>query len=165
MFFNLFSYLKHCIQCIIPVIKNVFPKQDNKVILNLIYTLVEWHAYAKLCLHTKSTLNEFALVCRRLGLFLRKFIKTVCQKYITKELPSEISARGRREANLAAHGKPVKRKANGEPKIVTLNVGTYKAHSLSDYPEVIWVLGTTDNFTTQSMSTYHYILLCLELLI
>ena len=120
--------------------------------MDLLYTLAEWQGYAKLRLHTESTLNEFVEVCGRLGKLLRKFLRTTCQRYITKELPSEISARGRRTALLAAKGITPKHTPNKEPKVVTLNVSTYKAHSLPDYLMTVRALGTTDNFSTQMVS-------------
>ena len=124
------------------------------IIMDLLYTLAEWQSYAKLRLHTESTLNEFTGICSQLGKLVCKFLKTTCQKYVTKELPNEISARGRRAALLAAKGITPKQTYTGESKIVKLNIATYKGHSLPDYPMTVRALGTTDNFTTQVVSHF-----------
>lgn len=146
---NGFIYIWRALQCIIPVIEELFPKGDNKIILDLLYTLAEWHSYAKLRLHTESTLQDFEDVTKRLCDLLRKFKRTVCRRYITKELPREINARGRRTARLAAQGKaPPKGRIVGA-RNVEFNMNTYKMHALPDYPLYVRALGTTDNYTTQ----------------
>lgn len=138
-----------CLQCIIPVIEGLFPKGNNKMIMDLLYTLAEWHSYAKLRLHTESTLQDFEEATKRLCDLLRKFKKTVCKRYITKELPREINARGRRTARLAAQGKEVPKGRTVGARNVQFNMNTYKMHALPDYPLYVRALGTTDNFTTQ----------------
>lgn len=112
----------------------------------------EWHCIAKLRLQTKATMRHFDELGPKLGNLLRKFKKTVCAKYITKELPREVQARGRRTALLAAQGKALNGKEGGTSRTVPFNFATYKAHSLPDYPDAIRRLGTTDNFTTQFVS-------------
>lgn len=114
-----------------------------------------WHAHAKLRLHTDSTLSEFKDISKQVGEQLRRFAKTICSKYITKELPREVNARGRRTAKLAAKGPEQNTgRGSGTAKTVKFNINTYKAHSLPDYPNTIRRLGTTDNYTTQSVSPY-----------
>lgn len=135
----------------------MFPARDNKVILDLIYTLAEWHGLAKLRLHTESTLREFEVSTIELCNLLRKFKTTVCKKYITKELPNEINARGRRTARLAAQGKAPERTGNGKARNVEFNLSTYKLHALPDYPLYVRSLGTTDNFTTQMVGFSHVV--------
>lgn len=150
-----FSY---SLQCIIPVIEGIFPKRDNKIILDLLYTLAEWHSYAKLRLHTESTLEDFKSVTKRLCDLIHKFKKTVCKRYVTKELPREINARGRRTARLAAQGKApqARRAASAGARNVEFNMSTYKMHALPDYPLYVRALGTTDNYTTQMVCFYYY---------
>lgn len=147
-------------QCIIPVIEGFFPKRDNNVILDLLFALAQWQAYAKLRLHTESTLRDFENATTLLGNLLRKFKKTVCERYITKELPSEMRARGRRTALLAAKaGKPVPNtKKTNTTKIVKFNMNTYKIHALADYPAYIRLMGTTDNYSTQMVCILFFVL-------
>ena len=118
-----------------------------------------WHAYAKLRLHTDTTLNDFRALTSTLGRSVRVFIKEVCSQYDTTELPKEMAARGRREAALVAK-KPAKRPVTGAPEgsqgekesiPKKLNLSTYKYHALGDYPDQIASFGTTDNSSTQTV--------------
>lgn len=120
--------------------------------------MAAFHAYAKLRLHTETTLSKFEKVMLEMCNLLRKFKKTVCTKYVTKELPREINARGRRNALLVSQGK-APAAGRSEARVVAFNLATYKAHSLPDYPNMIRLLGTTDNFTTQSVSLFRESLL------
>ncbi|THH07280.1 hypothetical protein EW146_g9368 [Bondarzewia mesenterica] len=47
------------LQCSIPVFEGLLPSPHNEIILDLLFTLATWHAYAKLCLHTETTLGFF----------------------------------------------------------------------------------------------------------
>lgn len=74
---------------------------------------------------------------------------------MTKDLPSEEAAWGRRKANKAAKGSGVPAtsdKSAGQetsgPKTQHFNYQTYKLHALSDYVETIRKFGTTDSYTT-----------------
>lgn len=64
-------------------------------------------------------------------------------------------ARGRRTALLAAKGIKVSqstKKAN-TPRVIKFNMNTYKLHALADYPAYIRLMGTTDNYSTQMVSS------------
>ena len=80
---------------------------------NLLFLLATWHAYAKLRLHTESTLEKQEAIGTSLCQALRKFTNVTCPRYTTKELPREANARmacqqtqatqgGRRADQLAA---------------------------------------------------------------
>ena len=72
-----------------------------------------------------------------------------CKYYVTTELPQEYAVRGRRTAALAAQkGHPIATTVS-KPKRKSLNLSTYKFHSLGDYPNTIRRYGTTDNYSTQ----------------
>lgn len=60
---------------------------------------LQWHSLAKLHSHTGSTTDELLEVTKQVEHLLRKLKKSACAKYITKELPSEVNACGRRKAN------------------------------------------------------------------
>lgn len=115
--------------------------------------MAAFQAYAKLRLHTETTLRKFEKAMLEMCNLLRKFKKSVCPKYITKELPREINARGHCNALLASKGKPSTPAGNPVARVVTFNLATYKLHAMPDYPNMIHLLGTTDNFTTQSVSS------------
>src|SRR6266446_7316164 len=88
-------------KCAIPVFEGLLPEVHDKIIINLLYELATWHFLAKLRLHTESTLTALETSTSRLGSAFRKFISITCEAYVTKDLPSEEAARGRREAALA----------------------------------------------------------------
>lgn len=135
--------------------ETLLPEPHNTTILDLIFDLATWHAYAKLRLHTDDTLAFFDTATVVLGQSIRKFSKTTCSSYHTTELPQEYATRGRRTAALASRQpisvKEGKKKSTG-PKVKKLNLETYKYHALGDYPNTIRRMGTTDNFSTQPVS-------------
>lgn len=129
---------------------------------DLLFELSTWHGFAKLRLHTESTLSALDTSTTRLGHILRRFKSKTCRKFDTRELPSEKAARGRCEAATAAkklkqsfesnktsEAKTSKRK---KPQTVrTFNLTTYKLHALGDYVHAIRTFGTSDGFTTQTV--------------
>ncbi|THH19110.1 hypothetical protein EW146_g1980 [Bondarzewia mesenterica] len=139
------------LQCSIPVFEGLLPSPHNEIILDLLFTLATWHAYAKLRLHTETTLGFFDTTTTSLGQLIRRFSTTVYSAFITQELPQEEAARGRRIAALAARSEgsgPVRQQAAGT-KQKFFNMSTYKLHALGDYIKTIRLFGTTDNYTTQ----------------
>ncbi|KAL0568578.1 hypothetical protein V5O48_013407 [Marasmius crinis-equi] len=144
------------LQCSIPVFEGLIPSH-NSIILDLLYDLCTWHAYAKLRIHSETSLADMDSATTSLGKSLRKFANNVCPAYDTKELPKETAARGCRKAALAK--KPVtksqsKRKrastsSSASPKVKAFNLNTYKLHALGHYVHFIRLFGTTDNYSTQ----------------
>lgn len=153
------------------MIEALLDHEDNEIIANLIFELANWHALAKLRLHTEDTLQLLAAATRTLGKALRVFRNETCERYDTRELPKEEAARGRREAALRAKGNGCKVKAtkgnkkrnkkggddsnmatSPAAKRKTLNLGTYKLHALGDYVESIRRYGPTDGYSTQPVS-------------
>ena len=122
--------------------------------LDLLFILATWHAYAKLRLHTDSTLQSFDAITKTLGKIIRQFVSKTCKAFVTKELPQEHAARGRRKAaKVAKTGKNVAQgKTSTGVKIKHFNLQTYKLHALGDYPSMIRRFGTTDSYTTQIVS-------------
>jgi hypothetical protein len=70
----------------------------DEVVLNLLFILCTWHALAKLCLHTSSTIHALKATTKALGLQLRYWVKKTCSAFDTQELPKEESARHCRKA-------------------------------------------------------------------
>jgi hypothetical protein len=80
--------------------------------------------------------------------------------YITRDLPSEEAARGRRQAakvqklKTTSVSQPQIQPATAKPKkskIRQYNMETYKLHSLPDYVSSICAFGTTDNTSSQNV--------------
>lgn len=131
-----FSQRSHKLQCIIPVIEGLLPEKDEKDVLDLIFILTTWHAYAKLRLHTDHTLASFDALTRPLGATLRYFAGKFSDRFDTRELPKEIDARKRRITTNSNKGKTMKQKAPCGR--VRFNLLTYKLHALGDYVNTIY---------------------------
>ena len=138
------------LQCIIPVVEGLLPDKDEKVILDLVFILATWHAYAKLRLHTENTLASFDALTRPLGFALRHFGGKFSEQFETRELPKEAEARKRREAASKNKGKVGTKRKTANVQ-VRFNLSTYKLHSLGDYAETIRQRGTTDSYSTQTV--------------
>jgi hypothetical protein len=142
------------LQCSIPAFKGLFPHdEDNKIISNLLFLLATWHAYAKLCLHTKSTLEKQEAVGVSLCQALRTFTNVTCPCYATKELPQEANARTARQQTQATQGGRARRSAGSAVKPKRFNMSTYKVHCIPDYIAAIQRYGTTDSYNTQIVSS------------
>lgn len=144
------------LQCALPVFEGLLPSPHNERVLDLLFALVEWHAYAKLRLHTDTTLKLFEKSTVDFGRQVHLFKRTTCEAYSTKELPQEIAARGRRKAALAKKGHIPRNQTQEETgetsKTKTLNINTYKFHAIGHYPASIKQYGTTDSHSTQIVS-------------
>jgi hypothetical protein len=120
--------------------------------------MATFHAYAKLRLHTESTVQSFEVVTTALCQALRRFRDVTCAHYQTRELPRETTARARRDA-AGAHGAgpSSSRSRHAGPSLAprrkVFNMNTTKIHSLPDYPSHVRQFGTTDSYTTQTVST------------
>jgi hypothetical protein len=101
---NFMSYLW---QCAIPAFEGLLPSHHNEIVMTLLYRLAEWHALAKLRMHTDPTLSLLDSVTTILGRELRQFRQIVCSAYSTTDLPKERAARQRKkqrdQAKTAAH--------------------------------------------------------------
>jgi hypothetical protein len=129
--------------------------------MTMLFRLAEWHALAKLRMHTESTLSRMEAVTTILGRELRRFADTTCSAFSTVELPKEAAARGRRRARDQAKAGTSKEStgsstmpgSQSKQKKKRLNLSTYKAHSLGDYVRTIRMFGTTDSYSTQTVSS------------
>ncbi|TFY82301.1 hypothetical protein EWM64_g1718 [Hericium alpestre] len=148
------------LQCAMPVFENLLGPPYDNIIQDLLFDLATWHALAKLRLHTDLSLEDFRTATTLLGQTVRKFVKKVCPDWDTRELPKEYAARGRRrQARTNQSGQSASTKelstALGTKKRKTLNLLTYKWHSLGDYPDSIPYQGTTDSYSTQWSELEH----------
>ncbi|KAJ7220515.1 hypothetical protein GGX14DRAFT_354385 [Mycena pura] len=65
--------LADCFQTIIPVIEHLLPEPFNGMIMTMLFRLAEWHALAKLRMHTDDTLTRFKKSTTVIGKELRQF--------------------------------------------------------------------------------------------
>lgn len=123
--------------------------------MTLLFCLAEWHALAKLRMHTDPTLSHMDSVTTVLGQELRRFLKDTCSNFKTTELPKEYAMRGRRQSRKEAKNPvavPSTSQVPTERKSKQLNLSVYKIHALGDYITTICLFGTTDSFSTQIVS-------------
>ncbi|KAJ7649427.1 hypothetical protein DFH06DRAFT_1282942 [Mycena polygramma] len=147
--------------CSIPVVEGLLPEPWNTEILNVLFTLAEWHTLAKLKLHTDTTIGLLGTATAGVGRLLRRFKAVMCPEFATQELPSEEAARGRRQVKKAGLGKgkgraaAVAAAAKTTTKAKEYNLETYKFHSLGYYmPSILW-FGTSDSYSTQPGELEH----------
>ena len=173
---NLYNHLQPILKCIIPVFEGLFPekhRQHEKDIIDTLFLLATWHAYAKLRLHTEDTLDLFEQLTAPLGENLRLFAGKITKDFVVKELPKETAAKARRTAaNLKqkiskgkkpAKAAPIKKSAKGKQsakksrgkkpeQMISMSLLTYKLHALGDYVQTIRQRGTTDSYNSQTVS-------------
>lgn len=79
----------------IPGVEGLIPEPHNGKLMILLFRLAEWHALAKLRLHTECTLHLLSQSTVTIGRELRSFEEWT-QVFKTVELPREADARDRR---------------------------------------------------------------------
>jgi hypothetical protein len=136
--------------------------------MTMLFRLAEWHALAKLRMHTEFTLTGMESVTTVLGREIRKFAGITCSAFSTVELPKETAVRGRKQAREQAKANSERSDGSKAPAIALvagskkekkkkkLNLSTYKVHALGDYARTIRALGTTDSYSTQTVSNTFY---------
>jgi hypothetical protein len=129
-------------QCAIPVFEGLFPADHDAVVQTLLYRFAQWHALAKLRMHSDTTLLSLNRTFKMLSSLLRNFRDFTCAAFSTLELPKEKAARERSGCHNADTG-------NGGQRVKKFNLNTYKFHAMGDYVQSIQLFGTTDSFTSQ----------------
>ena len=122
-------------QCAIPAFEGLLDEPYNTMLMQLLYRMAEWHALAKLRMHTRTTLDLLEKYTINLGQLMRKFRDATFDKFNTVVLPRE-----------------ARRSSSSGRKRKLLNLNTYKFHSLGDYVRTIELFGCTDSFSTQLVS-------------
>ncbi|KJA19277.1 hypothetical protein HYPSUDRAFT_99107, partial [Hypholoma sublateritium FD-334 SS-4] len=148
---------ENLLQCSMPVFEGLLPDEHNENLMDLLFTLAHWHALAKLRQHTDLSLGALELITIQLGASLRKFQAQTCSAFDTRELKREEIARMRRTEGVAGSKKLSAKNADDAAGKLrkTLNLKTYKDHSLGDYVETIRRNGTTDSYSTETASPQH----------
>lgn len=136
-------------QCAIPVFDGLLDEPYNSLFMDLLFSAAEWHALAKLRLHSSRTVEDLRNVTTALTDTLRRFEKET-SSIVTTELPKETRTRQRR-----TEGNPQAAAASSTPQIRRFNLSTYKLHVLPDYAPMIERFGTTDSWTSRLVSPYH----------
>jgi hypothetical protein len=163
--FQKLIYLKY--QNMIPAVEGLLPEPHNGKLMVLLFRLAEWHALAKLRMHTEYTLGVLTQSTATIGKELRSF-EHWTWVFDTVELPGETHARDRRRkrrekplttaisdaANtfLTPESGPqvIQTKPSAaKPKKKNFNLFTYKLHALGDYVQTIRSCGSTDSYSTQ----------------
>jgi len=114
-----------------------------------------WHGLAKLRMHSDLTLGVMDEVTSSLGKAFRHFQGKVCPAYNPKELPREANARRRwqQQQQQGAHATGKTESTNTTELLKKqFNLQTYKYHSLGDYVKTIRQFGTTDSYSTTTVS-------------
>ena len=138
-------------QCSILAFDGLFPRKDNAIIKKLLFHLSEWHALAKLWMHSDESLDWLNLVLKKLAAEIQWFQWGTCNTFKTHELPSEVTARHRQQEHQIRSGGPTtSMSSTAHPK--SFNILTYKFHALGDYSRSTQMFSTTDSYTTQIVS-------------
>lgn len=131
-----------------PAFEGLFPADHDVVVQSLLYRFAQWHALAKLRMHSDSTLTALEETFKRLSWLLRKFRDFTCAAFSTMELPKERAARERKAAREGSGPDNVGAGSGGR-KVKKFNLNTYKFHAMGDYLQTIRLFGTIDSFTSQ----------------
>jgi hypothetical protein len=131
-----------------PVFEGLFPEDHNTVVQSLLYVFAQWHALAKLRIHSETTLSALDKTFRRLSGQLRKFRDFTCASFTALELPKEKAAR-ERKASREHSGSDNPAMGSGGRKAKKFNLNTYKFHAMGDYLQSIRLFGTIDSYTSQ----------------
>ena len=83
---------------------------------------------------------------------IRNFATITCPRYRTRELPREVRARTSRQQEQAKRGKATKQIRTNGVKDKQFNLTTFKLHCIPDYVPTIRKYGTTDSYSTQTVS-------------
>jgi hypothetical protein len=118
--------------------------------MKLLYQRAEWHALAKLRMHTDATLDHLESLTKDFGRLMRQFRDLTCSQFQTAELPREVAAQNWQRQRVQATGKTFNQSTvNTGRKRKLLNLLTPKFHSFGDYVQTIRMFGSTDSFSTQ----------------
>lgn len=150
-FENLCTFFRSLIllQCAIPCFEDLLPNTThNTILMNLLYSASVWDAYAKMNVHTDTSLHHFDVATRQLGDAFRVFQRRLCPSYNTIETPKEAQKRAKKGSTKVP---PLQKSRRGPVKAV-FNLAFYKFHKLGDVPDMIRMNGTTGSYSTKSVS-------------
>ena len=117
----------------------------------MLFALAHCQGLALLRMHTDTTVEILKKSTALLGHILREFKDKVCPKYATRELAREAAARQQRMISNAAQNTRTGSTSGRRRK--SFNMNTIKLHSVGDYAFNIPLVGTSDSYSTQAVST------------
>ncbi|KAG1807523.1 uncharacterized protein BJ212DRAFT_1282050 [Suillus subaureus] len=120
------------LQCAMPVFEGLFPEDHDKIVQSLLYRFAQWHALAKLRIHSKTTLSVLDSTFMRLTHQLRHFRDFTCAVFTTVELPKEKAVHERKAAHQGLDSNN-RDPLSGSRKVKKFNMNTYKYHAMGDY--------------------------------
>ncbi|KAJ3832059.1 hypothetical protein F5878DRAFT_548677 [Lentinula raphanica] len=92
-------------KCSIPVFKGLLPDEaHNTMLITLLYRAVEWHALAKLRMHSEDTLQRLETVTQQLGKLMCRFQDLSNSNFQTYETECEGPAAWRCQQQQQATG-------------------------------------------------------------
>ena len=137
-------------QCSILAFEGLLEEPHNTRLMKLLYRAAEWHGFAKLRMHTETTIEHLDKLTKEFGQLMRQFRESTCSKFETKELSREVAARKRQHQRIQERAPDrAPSSASTSQNLKTLNLLTPKFHFLGDYVHTIRMFGCTDNFSTQ----------------
>jgi len=80
------------LQCAILVFEGLLDEPYNRRLMKLLYCTAEWHALAKLWIHTDASLDLLEKLTTEFGQLMRQFRDVTCMAFVTTELPKEMTA-------------------------------------------------------------------------
>ncbi|KAJ3512823.1 hypothetical protein NMY22_g15219 [Coprinellus aureogranulatus] len=168
------------LQCAMVAFEGLFPDEHDGIVQALLYTMAQWHSFAKLRMHTDPTLAILDSWTTILGNDARTFTSVTCVAFKARELKKEYEARKRAEARKRSHKAPTEGpgRVNAPPSNAdasgsstkpspspsqstdgrrdrTWNLSTPKFHGLGDVVSCIKRFGTTDSYSTQMSERFH----------
>ncbi|KAK7452756.1 hypothetical protein VKT23_012157 [Stygiomarasmius scandens] len=125
------------LQVALPCFEDLLPEPHNKIVMDLLWDFATWHAYAKLRLHSDSTVESLCQATRSFGDSLRKFVWVTCAAFETTELDKERAKRLRREARAREKNGGDADPASEIHQKVSFNPNTSKFHAMGHYADAI----------------------------
>ncbi|KAG2054254.1 hypothetical protein BDR06DRAFT_848882, partial [Suillus hirtellus] len=141
------------LQCAMLVFEGLFPPDHNEIIQTLLYRFAQWHALAKLRMHSESTLSVLDETFKHLTHQLHKFRNFTCSAFTTVELPKERAACKHKAAHQCL-ASDIPDAGSGGQRTKKFNMNTYKFHAMGDYLQAIQLFGMIDLFTSQIVREY-----------
>jgi len=86
-----------CLKCSLPAFEGLLDEPHDTRLMKLLYHTAEWHALAKLRMHTDGTLELLEHLTTDFGKLMRQFRDLSCPEFATVELPREANARRQRQ--------------------------------------------------------------------
>jgi hypothetical protein len=153
------SILMQDLQCAMPVFEDLMLSIPfNSLVQDLLYILATWHAYSKSRIHTETSVSRLEMATKTLGHLLRVFARETAKMDI-RETPREREADARREGRadkmrLESGKVPRTKETSASRTRKTFNLITAKLHSLGHVAARIRMFGTSDNYSTQTVSCF-----------